>query len=166
MTNVTKTNRFLFTMTGFRELSYRVQSASIGGLNLGSTQFPGRIADLLIPSNKVDFGPLAIKVLLTENYTEWMDSVKWMYDLIRINNSHTETTSEGSLIVLNANNTPIMEIVYHSLAPINITQIDFALDQEESTGTFDLTMSFDSYDIINKITGETIVYGERKTRRT
>lgn len=160
MTNVTKSNRFLFTMTGFRELSYRVQSASLGSVNLGSTPFATSMANLLVPSNKVDFSPLSIRVLLSENLDEWMDAVKWSFDMTHINDSHLDTVSEGSVTVLSANNFPVMSVTYHGLAPISVSQIDFDITQDETSPTFDLTMSYDSFSITNLITGERIVYSD------
>lgn len=160
MTNVTKSNRFLFTMTGFRELSYRVQSASLGSVNLGSTPFATSMANLLVPSNKVDFSPLSIRVLLSETLDEWMDAVKWSFDMTHINDSHLDTVSEGSVTVLSANNFPVMSVTYHGLAPISVSQIDFDITQDETSPTFDLTMSYDSFSITNLITGERIVYSD------
>lgn len=160
MTNVTKSNRFLFTMTGFRELSYRVQTASLGSVNLGSTPFATSMANLLVPSNKVDFSPLSIRVLLSENLDEWMDAVKWSFDMTHINDSHLDTVSEGSVTVLSANNFPVMSVTYHGLAPISVSQIDFDITQDETSPTFDLTMSYDSFSITNLITGERIVYSD------
>lgn len=160
MTNVTKSNRFLFTMTGFRELSYRVQTASLGSVNLGSTPFATSMANLLVPSNKVDFSPLSIRVLLSETLDEWMDAVKWSFDMTHINDSHLDTVSEGSVTVLSANNFPVMSVTYHGLAPISVSQIDFDITQDETSPTFDLTMSYDSFSITNLITGERIVYSE------
>ncbi len=160
MTNVTKSNRFLFTMTGFRELSYRVQTASLGSVNLGSTPFATSMANLLVPSNKVDFSPLSIRVLLSETLDEWMDAVKWSFDMTHINDSHLDTVSEGSVTVLSANNFPVLSVTYHGLAPISVSQIDFDITQDETSPTFDLTMSYDSFSITNLITGERIVYSE------
>ena len=160
MTNVTKSNRFLFTMTGFRELSYRVQTASLGSVNLGSSPFATSMANLSIPSNKIDFSPLSIRVLLSENLDEWMDAVKWSFDMTYINDSHLDTVSEGSVTILSANNFPIMSVTYHGLAPISVSQIDFDITQDETSPTFDLTMSYDSFSIKNLITGEKIVYSE------
>lgn len=160
MTNVTKSNRFLFTMTGFRELSYRVQTASLGSVNLGSSPFATSMANLSIPSNKIDFSPLSIRVLLSENLDEWMDAVKWSFDMTYINDSHLDTVSEGSVTILSANNFPIMSVTYHGLAPISVSQIDFDITQDETSPTFDLTMSYDSFSIKNLITGEQIVYSE------
>lgn len=160
MTNVTKSNRFLFTMTGFRELSYRVQTASLGSVNLGSSPFPTSMANLSIPSNKVDFSPLSIRVLLSENLDEWMDAVKWSFDMTHINDSHLDTVSEGTVTILSANNFPIMKVTYHGLSPISISQIDFDITQDETSPTFDLTMMYDSFSITNLITGESIVYSE------
>lgn len=160
MTNVTKSNRFLFTMTGFRELSYRVQTASLGSVNLGSSPFATSMANLSIPSNKIDFSPLSIRVLLSENLDEWMDAVKWSFDMTYINDSHLDTVSEGSVTILSANNFPVMSVTYHGLAPISVSQIDFDITQDETSPTFDLTMSYDSFSIKNLITGEKIVYSE------
>jgi len=147
-------------MTGFRELSYRVQSASLGSVNLGSTPFATSTANLLVPSNKVDFSPLSIRVLLSETLAEWMEAVKWSFDMTHINDSHLDTVSEGSVTVLSANNFPVMSVTYHGLAPISVSQIDFDITQDETSPTFDLTMSYDSFSITNLITGERIVYSE------
>lgn len=158
--NVSKTNRFEFVLSGQRNIMYRVQKTSLGSLNLGGSPFATSMVDLLLPSNKVDFSPLAIQVLLSENYTEWMDAVKWMYDIRKTDDAHLSSEEIGTVIVLDSNNVPIMKVDYFGCYPISITEIDYALDEVESTNNFTLTLNYDSMDITNMITGEKIVYSE------
>lgn len=160
--NVAKNNRFMFNLTGYRDLSYRVQTASIGSINLGSTPYATRNVDLLLPSNKIDYSPMSIRVLVSENFQEWFDAIRWNYDLPYLNAAHLEGNQTGILTLMNANNVPVMEITYHACVPISITEIDFdiAADGEE-TLTFDLTLSYDTFSVKNLITGEVLEYGER-----
>lgn len=158
--NTAKNNRFLFQLLGYRNLSLKIQQASIGSLNLGSTPFPTSRADIFVPSNKIDFSPLALRVLLSENYDEWMECVKWAFETTETNNSHIESETTGILTILNANNFPVMEVNYKGLAIINVTEIDFDLTSDEQTQTFDLTLSFDYYNVKNLVTGKEIVYSK------
>lgn len=160
--NVAKNNRFMFNLTGYRELSYKVQTASIGSLNLGSSLFSTRNVDLLIASNKIDFSPMSIRVLVSENYDEWFDALRWVYDQPYLNNSHLEGVQTGVLTLMNANNVPVLELSYHACVPISVTEIDFDIaGQEEETLTFELTLSYDTFSAKNLITGEVLEYGER-----
>ena len=155
-----KNNRFIFQLSGYRELSWNVQASSFAGLNLGSTPFPTRNVDLMIPSNKIDFGPHTVRILVSENFKEWLDVVRWMYEITKTNDAHLSKSYDGVLIVMNANNTPILEVTYLACAPINTTEITQDMSDDELVTTFDLTMTFDAMKIRIIETGEEIVYGE------
>lgn len=160
MSDVAKNNRFIFNLTGYNEMSMKVQTSSIGGLNVGMAPFAGRAVDLLLPSNKIDFSPMAMRVILSEDWREWMAMVKWFFELPSHNDAHLTQVQDGILTLLNANNTPIIQIKYQGCYPISMTEIDLTLIDEEQVATFDLTLSYDSYKVVNLITGEEIVYGE------
>lgn len=160
MSDVAKNNRFIFNIIGYRNLSMKIQTTSIGGLNAGMAPFPGRSVDLLLPSNKIDFSPMSVRVIVSEDWREWMEMVKWMYEIPGYNDAHLQQVNDAILTLLNANNVPIVEIQYKACYPISMTEMDMTLIDEETTVTFDLTLSYDSYTVTNLITGEKIVYGE------
>lgn len=156
--NVAKSTSFIFTITNRKALSLRIQNATVGSVNLGATPFPTRSADILIPSNKIDFGPMNLQFLVSENLTEWFDIYKWMVDITKNVESHTEFTEVGELTILDSQNREIMRVIYHGIFPLTLGELMYSVVDDEVSLVADLTVQFDKFDLINLLTGEEIIY--------
>lgn len=159
--NPAKSTSYLFTIGDDRDLSFKVRDPSIGSVNLGSTMFPTRYLDLELPNNKLEFGPMSLRVLLSETLGEWFNLVKWMVDITETNGAHLESTVDAELDILNAQNIPVLRIIYKSVYPLNLGDIIYGYDGEEVTQTCELSVKYDYYVIENLLTGEKIEYGQR-----
>jgi hypothetical protein len=71
--NPAKSSSYFFSITNRKDLSLKLQNASVGSVSLGSTMFPTRPLDLIIPSNKLDFGPIEFRVLVSEDLKEYRE---------------------------------------------------------------------------------------------
>jgi hypothetical protein len=158
--NPAKSTSYAFTVTNRNDISLKLQNASIGSVNLGMTPFPSQKLDMMIPSNKLDFGPINLRFLVSEHLTEWLDVYRWMIDITKTNGSHINSVEVGELTVFDAENMPILRFIYKGIYPITLGDLPYSLSDEETSLVCDLTVSFDSFDVEVITTGEIIKYGE------
>lgn len=156
--NPAKSTSFIFQITNRKDLSFRIQTASIGSVNLGVTPFATQTRDLLIPSNKLDYGPMSMRFLVSENLTEWFGVYKWMIEITKTNDAHTSSVETGELTILDSQNREIMRVIYSDVFPLTLGELTYSLIDEEETLVADLVLMFDKFDIENLITGERLSY--------
>lgn len=139
-------------------MSFRIQTASIGSVNLGVTPFATRTRDLLIPSNKLDYGPMSMRFIVSENLTEWFSVYKWMIEMTKRDDAHTELVETGELTVLDAQNREVIRVIYSDVFPLTLGELTYSLVDDEETLVADLVLVFDKFDVENLITGERLKY--------
>lgn len=161
--NTAKSTQYIFTIGEDRDLTFKLQNASIGSVNLGSTMFPNRYLDFEIPNNKLEFGPMSLSILLSENLTEWFNIYKWMIRCAVNQSSHIEEVLNGELTVLNAENQPVMRFKYKGIFPLTLSDVLYSIVDDEITQRLELTIKYESYSVTNILTGETLDYGELNT---
>jgi hypothetical protein len=157
--NPAKSTRFLLTVTNKPDFTYRAQTASIGSINLGAAPFPMGPLDAKVPGNRLDFTPLTIRVIISEELSEWINIYKWMNEITKTNDSHLESTEYSELTVLNSQNVPVVKVIYKGLWPTVLGDLQFSIVDDEVTLFTDVTFEYDSYDIEIVKTGERIKYG-------
>lgn len=156
--NPAKSTSFIFSITNRKDLSLRIQNSSVGSVNLGVTPFPGRIADLLVPSNKLDYGPMTLQFLVSEDLREWFEVYKWMMDITKTNDAHLTKTEVAELTILDSNNRPVMRVVYAGAFPLTLGELMYSITDDEVSLVADLTLQFEKFDLVNMVTGEELIY--------
>lgn len=154
--NPARSNSFTFTVSGHRDLSFKIQNSAVAGVQLGSTQFATAYADLTIPSNKLTFDPLQLKFLVSENIQEWIDVFSWMLDLSK----NADLTESAELTILSSQNVPLVRFIYKSIWPLALGDIQYTTVGDEEVATCDVSMVFDTFDIEIISTGVKIIHGE------
>lgn len=157
--NPAKSTSYYFTVTNNRNISLKLQNTSLGSVNLGVAPFATRYSDLNLPDNKLEFGPMTLRFLVSEDFTEWFDIYRWMNDIIRTNDSHLSKVEDGELTILNASNIPIIRVVYKGVYPISLGDLLYSVSDDETSLVCDLVIQYDTYDVENLLTGEKIKYG-------
>lgn len=156
--NSAKSTSFLFTVTNRKDLSFKIQNSSVGSVNLGAAPFPMRAIDALVPGNKLDFGPMNLRVLMSEGLTEWFDLYKWMIEITKSNAAHLDNVETAELTVLDSQNREVMRFIYTGVFPLTLGELTYSLVDEEETLVADLAITFDKMDVVNLITGEELIY--------
>lgn len=154
--NPAKSTSFIFSITNRKDISFRIQNSSVGSVNLGVTPFATPSRDLTIPSNKLDFGPMSLRFLVSENLTEWFEIYKWMIDITKANNAHIDLVETGELTILDSNNREVMRVIYTDVFPLTLGELTYSLVDDEVTLVADLVLIFDGMILENLITGERI----------
>lgn len=158
--NPAKSTSYVFNIVNHKDLSFKLQTASIGSVNLGATQYPGQKRDLVIPGNKLDFSPMTVRMLLSETLIEWIEVYEWMIRICQTNPAHLEEEEAAELLILNSQNVPVVRVTYDNLFPLTLGEVFYSIVDDETTLVCDLVLSYDSIAIEHLPTNKKVVYAE------
>lgn len=148
--NYARSINYLFSLAENRDISFAVQSTNITDITTGETPFPTGPKDLYLPSNKVETTPATIRVLVSEDYSEWLFFYKW---LLKIKNSSMadEDLRKGcELVTLNAQNEPTVKFSYLDAFPTSISGLEYSIQEEARVLTFDVTLRYNIFTVTDK----------------
>jgi hypothetical protein len=158
--NTAKSSSYQLTFTDRTNLSTRALNASIGSVMLGETVFPNPYtASMLVPGNTLEYNPITLRLLSSENMSEWVEMYKWMIACTRMTKLSDATLFDRmQMTVLNLQNVPIMHVVYTDVWPTALGDVMYTIEDEETTLSFDATFRFTTIEIEIIATGEKIKY--------
>lgn len=154
--NPARSTSYHFTITGFRDLSFKLQNASVPDVNLSGAPFPTRTVDIMVPSNKLNYDPMLFNILISEDLREWIEIYKWMDDWTRMS-KQADTTAE--MTILNTTNQPIARFIYTGVWPLLLGGLQYSMIDQERVLTCNLTLMFDEFQVENLVSGERITHG-------
>jgi hypothetical protein len=143
-----KPNGFRFVVHNLPNVSFFCQSVNIPDIQLGEVSVATPLHDLFTPGEKVRFGDLNIRFLIQENMANYRELYNWMLALGNPENSEQYTSfiesqayrfpntpknkladkvsvSDATLIVLDSNNNPVIDIQFQDMFPVAISGLDF-----------------------------------------
>lgn len=156
MDNVAYSTNFLFTTTGSRNISAKVQSTNIASIALGVTPFGTRYKDDSIPGDKIEYDDINVIMILSETLSEWMEIVKWLISLKNNPDVVNDIFQTISITVLDSNGKGVIEVVYYNAWPTNIDDINYATNAESNAMTCTVSFKYEKLKIRNLITGEEV----------
>lgn len=156
-TNTAKSTSYILTLIDRPELSFKAMNASIGSVLLGETPYATSYTNLVIPGNTLEFNPLNLKILCSEELDEWINVYRWVIECTKAR-LDSDVFDRLELTVLNLQNIPILKFTYKDVWPTMLGDVLYDLDSEEQTLTFDLALRYSSMDVELLKTGELIQY--------
>lgn len=156
--NPARNGTYIFTVTSSRNISFKLQNAVVPGVMLGGTPFQTQKMDIIIPSNKIDFsGPLPLRMLISEDLTEWVDVYRWMVQLTKANDIGGDS---AELTILNSQNVPVMRFLFTGVWPLTLGDLQYTVVGDETVLSCDVSFNFDTFILENLKTGERIGHAE------
>lgn len=136
---------FKFKLHLTPEIEFRAQKVSIPGLDLGTAIVPSPFVKIPMPGN-ITYDDLRISFLVGENMKDYLEIYDWMVKLGYPDElgQYRDIRSDCSVVILNSNLTPNINIRFTDAYPINLSPIDFDTTLPEaqyatSTVTFRFT---------------------------
>lgn len=168
------TDRNFLQATGFKfsvirapKLGFYGNALNVPGMVLGVANQPTYLKNIPRPGEILEFNDLRIRFLIDENLENYMEIQKWLRgigfpeSLSEIyewqnsgpikNNSNTEINlySDGTLLILNGINNPILKVVFKDLFPTSLSNIEFDATQTDVEYlTADVTFKYSIYNIV------------------
>ena len=130
-------NGFLFTISKLPELNFFCQQINLPGIQLGSPEFATPFSVAPVPGETLTYDQLTIQFLIDTNMDNYRAIYNWIVALgfpqgysqyTSFFNAQEEAViselaknySEGSLIILGPNNTPIRTVQFTDMFPVSI----------------------------------------------
>ena len=144
-------NGFKFDIKDIPNTSFTCQSANLPQLSLGAAMQPTPFTDSPRIGDKLSFGELNIRFLISEDMSNYIELYNWLFALgfprdynqffdgvknrpsrfpFKVNlQGQTEVLaySDGTLTVLDSTNNPIVNIIYKNLFPVSLEGLDFEI---------------------------------------
>ena len=142
-------NAFRFSVKDIPNTSYTCQSANIPDIQLGFALQPTPFVDVPIIGDKLNFGELAIRFLISEDMSNYLELYRWLVALGFPNDYNQFSTfvkdrpsrfpfvtkqdgtseilaySDATLTILDSTNTAKVNIIFKSLFPTSLSALDF-----------------------------------------
>jgi len=154
--NPARSGSYIFTITGYRDLSFKLQNAAVPDVNLGGAPYPTRTVDIMLPSNKLSYDPIPFNFLVSEDLREWIEVYKWVDDLTRLDGQNNQT---AEMTILDSINRPVARFVYTGVWPLMLGGLQYSIIDNERVLSCNLTLVFDEFQVESLVSGEHITHG-------
>ena len=142
-------NAFRFSVKDIPNASYTCQSANIPDIQLGYALQPTPFVDVPVIGDKLNFGELAIRFLISEDMSNYLELYRWLVALGFPNDYNQFSTftkdrpsrfpfvtkqdgsseilaySDATLTILDSTNTAKVNIIFKNLFPTSLSALDF-----------------------------------------
>ena len=151
--NLSRVQNAVFTIESQKEISYFLTSFNLPGLSIGTVPLANPFKEHAEPSGILIYEELSVTSLVNENFDNWKDSVDWLKTAstgftFPTTNEGKMVRKSGSIVLLTNNGNRFGDIGIINMFPINISSIDFDMQNAEPTPlTFTMTLQFESYKI-------------------
>jgi len=164
---------FKFTLNRAPKVAFFGNSVNIPSLTLGVAIQPTYLKDIDIPGDKIQFEDLTLRFIVDEDLTNYVEIQNWIrglgypeslkeiYDL-QTERQRIDTTdsrlmdiySDGTLTVLNSNQSANFKVVFKDLFPYSLTSLNFdATDTDIQYFTAEVVFKYTIYNITD-LTGK------------
>lgn len=149
VSNFLKPNGFRFTIKELPKVAYTVQSVNLPGVTLGVANMPTPFIDIPIVGDKMTFGDLNIRFIVSEDLSNYEEIYDWIV-AIGFPDSYNQygrfsgdrlarfpfvktpsgginiaSYSDATLTILDSNNNPKTNIHYYDIFPTSLEALDF-----------------------------------------
>jgi hypothetical protein len=142
-------NAFRFSVKDIPNVSFTCQSANIPDIQLGYAVQPTPFVDIPTIGDKINFGELAIRFLISEDMSNYLELYRWIVALgfpkdynqfstfvkdrpsrfpfvTRLDGtSEILAYSDATLTILDSTNTAKVNIIFKNLFPTSLSALDF-----------------------------------------
>lgn len=143
-------SNYRFKLSATPNIEYRVQSATLPGINLGSVPIATPFTPIKLPGN-ITYDDFSISFLAGELLRDYLEIVNWMKKLGYPDelSQYANQTYDASLILLNSSLSPSIIIKLTDIFPTSISSL--TLDQsvnDTQYAQFTASFSFTSMSIV------------------
>jgi len=155
---------FEFSLAEYPKVSFFCNSAKIPQISLQTVEQPNYLKRLDIPSDQLDYSDLTLRFLVDEEMVNYITIHNWLISLgfpetaeqyaNKLNEDGTRNPlnffSDGTLIILNSNYIPKIQIKFKDLFPVSLTSLEFkSTDSDIQYFTAEVSFKYTVYNILN-----------------
>ena len=132
--------QFKVDSTRYPNLEYFAVACALPGLSMAPTVTPYKGVNLQFTSDRLNFQPLDLRMNITENLDNYIETFNWMHDLIQTENPE-DLKADATLLILSSHNNVVKEVEFNGIFPYSMSPIEFDA-QAESIDYVQMDVSF------------------------
>jgi hypothetical protein len=132
--------QFKINSTQYANMEYFCVAATLPGINITPVEQGYRGVNLRFTGDRLTFDDLALRINVTENLENYIETFNWMHNLAQAEKSE-EFKVDATLLVLSSHNNVVKEIKFSGVFPQSVSPIEFD-SQVESVEYVQMDVSF------------------------
>ena len=141
---------FKLEIPGFEELNYMVQTAELPGMMMSGVDTPHQQFGTSVPSNRIEFDPLNLTMLVDEDFRNYESIYGWMVNIMRTE-PVVKSLKNLTLHITNSNKNTILGIRFHQAYPTMLSAIPFESSATDPNPLVcNVTFRYQFFEIIRK----------------
>jgi len=140
--------QFKIDFTKYPNLEYFAVAATLPGISISAVDSPYRGVNLAFTGDRLSFEDLALRVNITENMENYIETFDWLHNLAQTNNAE-EFKCDATLLILSSHNNVTKEIKFKDVFPTNITPVEFDVQVEGvEYAQMDVTFAYTNFEFV------------------
>ena len=140
--------QFKINNTNYGNLEYFAVGATLPGLSLTSVDTPYRGVNLSFTGDRLAFEDLTLRINVTENLENYIETFDWMHNLIQTSNAEDQKV-DATLLILTSHNNVIKEIKFNGVFPTSMSPIEFdAQSADVEYAQMDITFQYTNFEFV------------------
>jgi len=140
--------QFKIDFTKYPNLEYFAVAATLPGISISAVDSPYRGVNLAFTGDRLSFEDLALRVNITENMENYIETFDWLHNLAQTNNAE-EFKCDATLLILSSHNNVTKEIKFKDVFPTNITPVEFDAQVDGvEYAQMDITFAYTNFEFV------------------
>ena len=132
----------------FPNLEYFATACTLPGFSLTSVETPYRGVNLAMTGDRLAFDELALRVNVTENLENYIETFNWMHRVISTAGKEEDLKYDATLLILSSHNNVSKEIKFKGVFPTSLSSIEFNTQLENVDYVqADISFGFTNFEI-------------------
>ena len=106
----------------FPEINYFVTETELPGMQMGGVDTPYRNNATHMPSNRIEYDPLTVQMIVSEDYSNYERLKLWMHEIVH-HEPVTEQLQNATLHILNSNKNVVVGVKFYGMYPTAISTL-------------------------------------------
>lgn len=140
--------QFKVDSTKYPNIEYFAVAATLPGISISAVDTPYRGVNLAFTGDRLSFEDLALRVNVTENMENYIETFNWLHNISQSNNAEG-FKADATLLILSSHNNVTKEIKFKDVFPTNITPVEFDAQVESVEYVqMDVTFAYTNFEFV------------------
>lgn len=149
--NLLSPNGFIFSIAKLPELSYFCQRVTMPMVEVSPAELATPFSNVGVRGERLSFGDLSLQIIVDSEMKNYRAMHKWLTQglLDQTYLPDEEVYSDGTLTILNGNNSTAANIRFTDIVPVSLSEIEFvANNQDVEYITCNVTFRYSAFEFI------------------
>jgi hypothetical protein len=144
-------NKNLLSPVGFRlkvanypNLEYFANAVTLPSLSLSEAASSYKSVNYAEPGDRINFDTLSIRFSVTEDMDNYLETYKWMHNIV---NGEPSNNTDATLIILNSHNNKTREVTFKGIFPVSLSGLEFNVEGDIEYLTAEVTFKYSFFEI-------------------